>query len=189
MIRWINYQVALARAVAVREAIENQNKLDITKAEQTFRDYRESELRNGKPDDDPGILGSEAGKDARVMGLNQEIWKAERDVAEIHTVHLLREAKELGIPLPGPDKPEMWRSDRVEGDNRELLSGVGIQSVRAAIRQERKERFDPLKDRAALLFGAAGLVIAFLSLVIAILSLTSKTAPQQPTQPPHEVIE
>ena len=87
----------------------------------------------------------------------------------------------LGIPHPDIKRRELWLSEQEEYprpdgsrdvDNRKLLSVSGLHDIRAAIRKERKERFEPVKDRAALIFGVGGLFIAVCSLMVAALTLS-----------------
>jgi hypothetical protein len=182
MIKWIKYRLAAARAVDFSEATEAQNKARIIAEEQEFRDFYEDQLRNGtQVDSDAGVFGRRSRRDRAVIHLNSVMVKAKRDVAEIHTAYLLREVDRLGIPRPELDTPELWLSRREEyfladgsrgdADARELLSSSGLQYVRAAIRKERRERFEPWKDRAGLIFGAAGLIIAVLTITLRIIEV------------------
>jgi hypothetical protein len=185
MIKWIQYRRAATRAVYLRRAKEVQNKAEIAKEEKEYRDLYEAELQKGtRVDDDAGVFGARGRRDHNINILKGEITKAERDVAEIHTVYLLNEVDRLGIPHPDIKKAELWLSDREEYprrdgdrdiDDRELLSVSGLHDVRSAIRKERKERLEPLKDRAAIIFGVGGIIIAVGSLIVAVLTLSLRT--------------
>jgi hypothetical protein len=185
MIKWIQYRRAATRAVDLRRAKEAQNKTEIAKEEKEYRDFYEAELQKGtRVDTDAGVSGLRGRRDRNINILKGEMTKSERDVAEIHTVYLLNEVDRLGIPRPDIKKAELWLSDREEYprrdgdyniDDRKLLSVSGLHDVRSAIRKERKERLEPLKDRAAIIFGVGGMIIAVGSLIVAVLTLSLRT--------------
>jgi hypothetical protein len=175
MLKWIRYKVAVSRTVAAATAKEDENIPKIRAEEKDYYEFR------SVPRDAGELGGRESRKGRTINALNAEIKKATRDVAQVHTNYLINEMKKLGILLPDKNTRELWLSSRedylfIDGsrdiDERELLSNVGISSARAAIRKERKERFEPFKDRAGVIFGFAGFIIAAGSLIFAGLTLS-----------------
>lgn len=171
MIEWLKYRLAIRRAIAQSQAREEENTARIDKAETEFTKLYEKLLENRMFGDD--IRFSQESHEHEIKLLKYEIVRIKRDVAEVHTNYIRRESEKLGVPLPGNDQDEMWLHDGVvmDSDYRVLLSPKGIHAAKAAIRKERKERFEPWKDRAALLFGAGGFVVAALALTLRILEV------------------
>jgi hypothetical protein len=194
MINWLKYRLAVTRAVKLREAKEIKNTSQITKEEKDFRDFYEAELDKGtRVHDDAGVFGREGRRDRDINILRGEITKTKRDVAEIHTIYLLNKVDRLGIPLPDINNPKLWLAKREqysredghhEIDTRELLSVSGLHEVRASIRKEQKERFEPWKDRSGFIFGAAGLLIAVLTITLRIIEVAASHPTPAPSSLP-----
>ncbi|TPO08247.1 hypothetical protein [Mesorhizobium sp. B1-1-5] len=114
--------------------------------------------------------------------LEEQVTLLKRNLSALHTTYLIKQSSLLGVPLPSPEDAPMWlpfyrywhSGAESEVDSRTLLSDIGIHTVRAAIRKEKKERFEPWKDRAGFLFGAGGFAVAALALLLRIIEVTKQ---------------
>lgn len=91
----------------------------------------------------------------------------EDDEAKLHSEQLLNRARELRIPIPTVFEGDRVSSDyrRSSVDARYLLSIVGEQKVRAAIREEEKYRSERWARRIPYITALSGLVGTITGLV------------------------
>lgn len=75
-----------------------------------------------------------------VNDLWPERIRLSRAIMELETDHLLQQARWLSVPAPDENDEGMWEHAREDG--RWFLSDKGQFTLRAALRLERKDRFE-----------------------------------------------
>jgi hypothetical protein len=111
-------------------------RLDLWKLERSKRkiikgyaaDLAEARKRKAPRDEREGILHTE----------RWELEAVDDEIAQLHTLYLLRKAHRLIIPIPKTDDGETWEVSKQFGYR--LLTPKGMSDLRAAARAERKAR-------------------------------------------------
>ena len=95
--------------------------------------------------------------------IDSELTKARDELARYRTEFLTKEARIYAVPLPKSDDAESWNiiPNQTEHD----LTTFGFSALRAAIRKERRDRWEYFQIRIALVVAICGLILGFANLL------------------------
>ncbi|AGA85206.1 hypothetical protein GFL09_13505 [Pseudomonas stutzeri] len=85
----------------------------------------------------------------------------------ILTEYWMIEADRLGVPLPDRDDRTFWGRVEFDSDPREprYLTDAGIRIVRADIREERRQRREPVTFWSSIMIGVVGALTGLASVI------------------------
>ena len=101
--------------------------------------------------------------DSLVSELFFEQDQFEDEIRRLETQFLTRRARRYLIPVPPTDDEARW--ERSEHSQRYLLKLEAMRELRAAIRDEQRQRLEPVKIWLPLLTGVIGALIGLVSLL------------------------
>lgn len=164
MLRYLRRQLQMRQADIERDTIVNQKQKEIErKTEASRKIYWDAQRQDALPE---GFHRTEAAHNREIEDLEKELQVEKDKFSTIQTQRIISEMETLGVPFPESD--DLWRHNHFSSSQK-LLTLKGMHAFREAIRQERKARFEPIKDRVIMTFGAGGLVVAMLTLILRIL--------------------
>jgi hypothetical protein len=92
----------------------------------------------------------------------QDYFEHQDDVRAAHSRFLVSRASQLILPLPGRDDKTMWEDDRM---GRTSLTELGINTVRSAVRVERKARLEMFLMWVPGVVGILGTLIGLVAIL------------------------
>jgi hypothetical protein len=102
-----------------------------------------------------------------IAEINREIaadyFEHEDDVRRAHTKYLLAEASRLIVPIPDREEENTWR---MTFSGHQVLTETGINTLRAAVRAERKARLEIFLMWVPGVVGLLGAAIGLASILI-----------------------
>jgi hypothetical protein len=164
MVGFLRRHLQMRQAEIARDIIVNQKQKEIERKTEANREwYWNAQRQDELPVD---FEKTEAAHNREIEQLENEVQVEKDKFSTLQTHCLISEMETLGVPLPEGD--EYWCHNHFNSSQK-LLNLTGLHAFREAIRQERKERFEPIKDRVAITFGAGGLIVAMLTLILRII--------------------
>jgi len=93
-----------------------------------------------------------------------EVGMIQEEIDILITNHLREKATALFVPLPEYNQEKMWtKCDKIS--QQKILTRLGINTIKTAIRKERKERIELLLMVAASLTGVIGAITGLIALL------------------------
>ena len=106
--------------------------------------------------------GNRDERDALISELFFANEQFESEISWRETRYLIRKSRHYMIPVPPTRETESWEHSK--GDGRWVLSYPAMMHLRSAIREERRQRWEPVKAWLPLVIGLIGSLIGLVSL-------------------------
>jgi hypothetical protein len=98
----------------------------------------------------------------RLHSLDSKLAESQKDTAEYRTQFWTREAARYSVPLPKKTDEDMW--EQMSGTD--VLTTSGVYAIRTLVRKERRDRWESVAIRIALVLSILTLALGVLNFII-----------------------